>query len=169
MIESVQVNERKGIPVNEKPECQRFIIAAIRTIRPVRKEEKSPVGVAVRKVYDVAKDLYTKEEFIRALNEVIKKNLILCVAHYTPAHVSAERAGEKFLAEIHPKTAVETSYWHFDTSGQPIGDSKSMETPEYGGRLEHPRLYVIADGIGDKTKRKALIDKIVVAAKEVQL
>lgn len=126
-----------------KPDCGDFIIATLRAIR-VPGGNTAPgiaTGVRLDRIWRIAEERYTWEEFSRAINSLIKSGAGLMTGNkYTNVHV--------LLREIPADFPAPTS-WRWPVNEK--GELSARVAP--GQYYSSVKFYVVADGLPDVVQK----------------
>jgi hypothetical protein len=139
-----------------KPNCGDFIIATIRALRvnPANLKGGGRAGVRLGKIWAIASEIYSEEEFRPALNQLLGTELILATWHICQ-NVTREREGSPRSTRFGPWLTQKisaipdqlplTDRWYCrDPSGNITTSDKNLDRYDLIAKI---KLYVPADGL----------------------
>ena len=133
----------------KKPSCSKFIVAAIRATRPIRKlKPGTRSGKALRMIFSLAKQVYSEKEFRRALKTLIDNGTVLLVAQVKEIKKNPEKHDRynfgrpQKVLQIPASVPLNESWWYLNTKGKSVDERK-----KHSRYLHALILYVVSDGL----------------------
>ncbi len=130
-----------------------FLVSTIRNVRQVWKNMKpgTAAGVQVHEVFQEALSVFTENEMRQALNELLHEGVLLMTA--TTDHCVRGKVihGLTYIQVIPLGAPLQEYYWNLNNKGDVV---KPSEFEHYAKRFSHMRLYVTADGLPERVKKK---------------
>jgi hypothetical protein len=141
--------------VPEKPDCADFIVAAIRAIR--RKSNKLKVGtvggIKIQKLFRIARDAYSAQEFREGLELLLKKRAIVIIGdvyNYRDGEAEEFFGTRQSISSIPGSIRFEEKEWSIDFKGAWI-DSREVKDYQLFRRVS---VYAVADGLPANVVRR---------------
>lgn len=143
-----------------KPKCQDFIVEVARAIRmhPENMRPGTAAGVALYRIFRVAIEAYSEDNFRRGLKDLLNNGKIILVARTTfverdasGKYISGSTSDTKLSALPKDLPAGRYGLWTVSGDGK-YADVKGKKTMEYT-QHRRPLLYVVEDGLPAKVQR----------------
>ncbi len=143
--------------MTDKPDCSEFIIEAARSLRQKPNRIRPPTasaGVALRRLYDIARDVYSEEEFRQGVKTLLNDGAVVVVARQGELECVD---GQEHSKQTGPSRDVKVSAlpeqlpfgfgkWYLNESNLSVAAQVAGKYRSYHSIL----LYVVADGLPDK-------------------
>lgn len=132
---------------SELPWCRDFLIAALRDLRPKRKDVQ---GVRLHLVYNIAREFYSDEEIRRVLNAGLKDRTLLIMARFYKWKDGniMEKGGSKPLPHILRHFPIEKDFWRFSDAGKQLQACEDLRNT-----ISRIYLYIREDGLPANVQR----------------
>ena len=144
----------------KKPDCSDFIVAAARSIRmkPSNLKKGTSAGVSLNRLFSVAKEVYTANEFHKSLKSLIKNKTILMMGDEVDRmkvegqkHDAWGRHRIVKIIDVPTNAPFLKRSWCLDSNGK-ITDPECKDIEEYR-MIQNILLYISSDGLPDKIKK----------------
>jgi len=142
--------------MSQKPECKKFIVAAIRENRHAPWNMKSGVsaGVSLKRLWGFAYDVYSEAEFREALQTLLDNEIL--IATWGTQHINEHRERGPERLAISSKIPAEMplavpKFWRRDMEGSPI--EYSSNPPVECEEITNVKLYIVDDGLPKSVRR----------------
>jgi hypothetical protein len=133
--------------ITNRPVCSDFIIAAIRKERSNRTNMKpgTASGVALHRIFSMAREVYSNQEFRESLQTLIKNDVVILMAQ--TCEVRSEDSYRFWVRQkivhIPPRAPLIEHCWRLDSEGEPVNDRAARSPKTFCGLI----LYVTVDGL----------------------
>ena len=149
---------------SKKPNCQEFILQAIREIRrnPSNLKPDARAGVKLNRLWDVARNIFTEDEFRHSLNSLLENDIVLVT--WKVRNQRGKNRYEK-ATKLSMSTPLETERWHRE---KPTFHNTDSSANKVRYETVHKiMLYITADGLPEKVKKISTLERYSLATKIV--
>lgn len=130
-----------------KLSCSEFIVATLRKLRrnPKNLPDDANSGMSLKRLWEVAKEIYSKDEFRNGLEDLLAQNTILITARQYGGGIR-----EIAIRKI-PDDIGNCDRWHLSEQGKYVSPTASESLKHR--TIANFLVYVQADGLPKKAKR----------------
>lgn len=127
--------------ITKKPPCADFILATTREIR-IPSGNAAPgiaTGARINQIWEIAREIYSWEEFVKAVNSLLARKTILVTAH--------ANSKSTILMQAIPAGLPPPDSWRWPINKE---GAYSAESSDY---LSSVKLYIVEDGLPEVVKK----------------